>query len=69
MREESVVLEHHADASLLWGQARSGAGKHLAIKHNIPVTDRFETGNRAQGSGFATAGGAQQANHFTRCNA
>jgi hypothetical protein len=65
VREQRVVLEHHADAAFLRGEGEAGAGDGLAGQLDFAFVYRFETGNRPQSGGFAAAGRAQQATDVT----
>ncbi|MNO09201.1 hypothetical protein D3C81_2322200 [compost metagenome] len=56
MREQGVVLEHHADAALFWGQGEAGTGYDLASQLDLAFMDRLEAGDGAQGGGLATTG-------------
>ena len=61
MREQRIVLEHHADVPLLDRHVDGGAGHQFAIEDDFAGRDRLEAGNATQHRGFAAAGGAEQA--------
>ncbi|MNZ92751.1 hypothetical protein D3C78_1117860 [compost metagenome] len=61
VREQRVVLEHHADAALFRGEGVAGAGNHLAGQLDAALLHGFEAGDGAQGGGLAAARGAEQA--------
>ncbi|MNC71794.1 hypothetical protein D3C75_1227530 [compost metagenome] len=65
VREQRVVLEHHADAAFLRGEGEAGAGDGLAGQLDFAFVYRFETGNSPQSGGLAAAGRAQQATDVT----
>ena len=60
VREQRVVLEHHADAALFRGQGKPLARDELVGQADFPAGQRLETGDRAQCGGLAAAGGAEQ---------
>ncbi|MNF90049.1 hypothetical protein D3C84_726000 [compost metagenome] len=61
VREQRVILEHHADSTLLRRQGETGAGDHFIGQLDLAFGHRLEAGDGAQGSGLAAAGGAEQA--------
>ncbi|MNO58997.1 hypothetical protein D3C76_495740 [compost metagenome] len=61
VREQRVVLEHHADAALFRRQGEAGAGDHFAVQRDLAFLHRFEAGDGAQGGGLAAARRAEQA--------
>ncbi|MCY1291882.1 hypothetical protein D9M70_410860 [compost metagenome] len=61
VREQRIVLEHHADPPLLRRQGEAGAGDDLAAELDLALVHRLETGDGAQRGGLAAAGGAEQA--------
>ena len=56
--EQGVALKHHGGIPLVGGQAVDG----LVAQIDFPLVGAFKPGDHPQGSGFATAGGAQQGN-------
>ena len=61
MGEQSVVLEHHADAPSLRRHGYAGSTHDLAVQGDRSAQYRFKAGNAAQNGGFAAAAGAEQA--------
>jgi hypothetical protein len=61
VREQRVVLEHHADAALLRGEQVSGPAHDPAVETNFAAAHRFEAGDAAKHGGLAPARGAEQA--------
>ncbi len=61
MREQGVVLEHHADAALLRGHGQVARRDHLAGDADLAARHRLEAGDAAQDGGLAAARGAEQA--------
>ncbi|MCH3719021.1 hypothetical protein LZB68_08060, partial [Campylobacter lari] len=61
MREQRVVLEHHADAALFRGNLFGGRGDDRAVQQDAAGAYRLEAGDGAQHGGLAAAGFAQQA--------
>ena len=61
VREQCVVLEHHADPPFLRREGETGAGDGLSRQLDFPFVDGFKAGDGSQGGGLATAGGAEQA--------
>ncbi|MCY1179947.1 hypothetical protein D9M73_203700 [compost metagenome] len=53
VREQGVVLEHHADPALLRGQGETRLGDDFAGQLDFTFVDRFEAGDGAQGGGLA----------------
>ena len=53
MGEQGILLENGIDLPLMWGQA----GDVFLVKKDISRIRLDETGNGAQGSGLAAAGG------------
>ncbi|MCY1183319.1 hypothetical protein D9M73_239280 [compost metagenome] len=56
VREQGVVLEHHADAALFRGQGEARAGNDLARQLDLTLMHRLEAGDGAQGGGLAATG-------------
>ena len=56
LADMQTFLEHHADAALFRGQGEAGPGNDLAGQLDLAVVHGFETGDGAQGSGFAATG-------------
>ena len=54
VREQGVVLEHHADPAFFRSEGEPRSGNDLVSQLDFAVVDRFETGDGAQGGGFAT---------------
>ena len=63
--EEGVVLEHHAHPPPLRRQQAVGAGHLLGIDPDSAPLRLLEAGDQPQQGGFATTGGAQQAEQLT----
>ncbi len=61
VREQGVVLEHHADSPLLGREGESGAGQHGITQLDFAIVDRLESGYGAQRGGLAAAGRPEQA--------
>ncbi len=61
MGEQGVVLEHHADATLLRRQGKPRLGNDVAGQLDFAFVHRLETRDGAQGRGLAAAGRAKQA--------
>jgi hypothetical protein len=59
--EQRIVLEHHANSTLLGRQDEAAARDDLPFEQHAALMHRFETGDRPQGRGFTASGGAQQA--------
>ena len=57
VRKQRVGLEHHRRAAL----GRLEVGDVLRAQDDVALADRLVAGDHAQGRGFATAGGAEQA--------
>ncbi|MNE68696.1 hypothetical protein D3C80_1643720 [compost metagenome] len=55
VREQRVVLEHHADPAFLRCQGESGLGDDLAAQLDLAFVHRLEAGDGAQGGGLAAA--------------
>jgi hypothetical protein len=62
VREQRVVLEHHADAPLV----RRDVVDRLAVEVNLAVCRRLEAGQHHQGRGLARARGAEHGEEFAR---
>ena len=60
MREQRVRLEHHGHLALV----DRHAGDVLAADHDAAALNILEAGERAQRSGLAAAGAAEQHDHF-----
>ena len=60
VREERVVLEHHADVALV----RRKVVQRLVVQVNLAMGRRFEAGQHHQAGGFARPGRAQQGDKF-----
>ena len=56
VREQRVVLKHHADPAFLRREGEAGTGDHVAGQADFTFMHRFKPGNRAQGRGFAATG-------------
>ena len=56
MREQRVVLKHHADAALFRGQGEASPGNDLTAQVDFTFVHRLETGDGAQGGGLAATG-------------
>ncbi|KWV89441.1 hypothetical protein PFLmoz3_00863 [Pseudomonas fluorescens] len=54
VREQRVVLEHHADTTFFRGEGETGTGDDFARQADFAFMHRFKASNRAQGSGLAT---------------
>ncbi len=61
VREQRVVLEHHADAARLGRAHRAAAADDLAGDGDLPAGQRHEAGDGAQHRRLAAARGAEQA--------
>ncbi len=61
VREQGVVLKHHADSPLLGREGESGAGQHGITQLNFAIVDRLEPGNGPQCGGLAATGRPEQA--------
>jgi hypothetical protein len=61
VREQCVVLEHHADMAALRRQHRPGPGNQNAVEPDAAGAYRLETGNAAQDRRLAAAAGPEQA--------
>ncbi len=61
VREQRVVLEHHADAALFRGEGEARPGNDLAGQFDAAGMHRLETGDGAQGGGLAAARRPEQA--------
>ncbi|MNH13550.1 hypothetical protein D3C79_731260 [compost metagenome] len=61
VREQRIILEHHADPALLWCQREAGFGDDLARQLDLTLMHRLKAGNGAQGGGLAAPRRAQQA--------
>jgi hypothetical protein len=68
VREQCVVLEHHAKFALVRGKRVTGPGNDLAGQPDFATQYGLKTGNRPQGSGFAAAARAEQADHIAFLN-
>ena len=64
MRKQRIVLEHHANAALLWRQMDAMAADHHAIDADLTRTDFFQTRHGAQQRGLAATRGADQHAHL-----
>ena len=64
VREQTIILKHHADLALVRRGVQAGVGQQLAINQDAPAAERLKAGNAAQHGGFAAAGAAQQAADF-----
>ena len=62
--KKGMFLEHHAQAPLFRRQLTAAAGDLPALDVDTATRDRFQPGNGAQGGGFATAAGPEQAGNF-----
>jgi len=60
MREERVVLEHHADVACFGRKQLTALAHDLAIKRDLARLNRFETGNAAQHRGLAATARAEE---------
>jgi hypothetical protein len=62
VREQGVVLEHHADAARLGRpvQGSGGVAQHLVAERDAAVGQRLQAGDRAQQRGLAAARGPDQ---------
>ncbi|MOA24011.1 hypothetical protein D3C78_1446710 [compost metagenome] len=56
VREQRVILEHHANAAFFRGQGEASPGNDLASQLDLAVVHGFETGDGAQGGGLAATG-------------
>ena len=65
VRKQREVLEHHADAALLGGDAHAGAVQQLAVEQDAAGMRLFEAGDGAQQGGLAAAGRTDQRAQFT----
>ncbi|MNP39523.1 hypothetical protein D3C76_1331030 [compost metagenome] len=65
VREQGVVLEHHADPAFLRGEGEARPGDDFASQLDFTLVDRLEAGDGAQGSGLAAPRRAQQAADVT----
>ena len=65
MREQRVVLKHHADAALLWRDACAALADARAFKKNLAAGKRLKPGDGAQRGGLAAARWAEQTADFT----
>jgi len=61
VREQRVVLEHHADAAPLRRQHHAGAGHEYAVQPDASGAQCLEPGNAAQHRSLAAAARAEQA--------
>ena len=61
MREQRVILEHHADAALLGRHAVIAAADQPAVEPDLAARDRLEAGDAPEHRGFAAAARAEQA--------
>ncbi len=61
MREQRVVLEHHAHAALLGRDRESRAAHDLVAQADLAPVHRLETRHAAQGRGLAATAGAEEA--------
>ncbi len=61
VREQGVVLKHHADAPFLGRQGEPGAGQHGIAQLNLAFVDWLEAGYGPQRGGLAAAGRTEQA--------
>ncbi len=66
VREQRVVLKHHADPAFLRGQGKIGTGDHFVGEGDVTCEHRFEAGNGAQSGGFATPRRAEQTTDVAR---
>jgi len=66
MREQRVVLEHHADAPGFRWQLAGGAAHHLAREPDVAARDGLQTRHRTQQGGLAATGRANQYTDLTR---
>ena len=66
VREQGVVLEHHADAPRFRGQAPAGPADDLAIQPDLAFRNFLEAGDAAQQRGLAAAGRSEQARDPSR---
>ena len=60
MREQRVLLEHHADIAFVG----RNAGDRAAVDQNLAAGHVLEPGEHHQAGGFTRAGGAEQGNKF-----
>eukprot|EP01137_Pigoraptor_chileana_P022632 Opistho-2@7097 len=60
VREQRVVLEHHANAPLLGRHAPLGAADHIFGQADLAARHRLQPGHGAQQGGLAAARGADQ---------
>ncbi|MCY1523230.1 hypothetical protein D9M68_581180 [compost metagenome] len=61
VREQGVVLEHHADPAQFRGHLYGGRRNDRAVQQDAAGAHRLETGDGAQHGGLAAAGFSQQA--------
>ena len=61
VREQGVVLEHHADAPVLGRHGKPRRRHHLPLQQDAAFAQRLEAGDGAQHRGLAAAAGAKQA--------
>ena len=61
VREQRVVLEHHADAACLRRQLHAGRREHTVVGEHATGVGRLEARDDAQQRGLAAAARAQQA--------
>ncbi|MCY1441658.1 hypothetical protein D9M71_579810 [compost metagenome] len=61
VREQRVVLEHHADPAFFRCQGEACAGNDLARQLDLTLMHRLEAGDGAQGGGLTAPRRAQQA--------
>jgi hypothetical protein len=64
MREQRIVLEHHANASGLGGKLDHSIRDGLAVEADAARIGRLESRDQAQHGGLAAAGGTKQAGDF-----
>src|SRR3546814_18527293 len=61
MREQGVVLKHHADMTVFRVQLAGGVRQGEAAQADLTVVQRFKAGDRTQHGRLAAARCAQQA--------
>ncbi len=61
VREQGVVLEHHADAPVLGRHGKPWRRHHLPLQQDAAFAQRLETRDGAQHGGLAATAGAEQA--------
>ena len=61
MREQRIVLEHHADAPVLRRDVAGRTAHHRVVDADVAFADALEAGDAAQHRGLAAARRAEQA--------